>query len=378
MYYELPEELIELKSVVKEFVKNEVYPLVAGWDQENGHIPKELKRKFGELGLLGLTVPEEYGGSEMGFLALCVAIEEITRNSHAGVTGNIMTGPNCAFTAPFLHFGTEEQKRKYVPGTAAGILGGAVAITEPSGSSAMSSMSTTAVLKGSDYIVNGQKIFISHADSSDYIETLAMTDEGPTYFVVDTNAPGVTVGKSENKMGLRGTGLNPIYYDNVVIPKENMIGKPGQGLKVVSAHHNAVRTGVSAAAVGMAQGAIDLAVEYAKGRMLHGKALSSFQNTQFVLAECQTKVDAARLMVYQSAKALDEGKQEYYMASMAKYFASEVCGEVVDKCLQVFGGYGYCCDYDIERMYRDVRVYRILDGASEVHKRLISKYMGVR
>ena len=133
------------------------------------------------------------------------------------------------------------------------------------------------------------------------------------YFVVDTNAPGVTVGKSEHKMGLRGTGLNPIYYDNVVIPKENMIGKPGQGLKVVSSHHNAVRTGVSAAAVGMAQGAIDLAVEYAKGRMLHGKALSSFQNTQFVLAECQTKVDAARLMVYQSAKALDEGKQEYYI-----------------------------------------------------------------
>ena len=188
----------------------------------------------------------------------------------------------------------------------------------------------------------------------------------------------MTVGKSEVKMGLHGLGLNPVYYDDCVVPKSALLGKVGDGLKIASASLYEARLFVGAASVGMAQAAIELAVEYAKGRMLNGKALSSFQNTQFVLAEAQTKVEAARFLVWRCADAMDKGTHVYYMSSMAKYFASETCGEVVDKCLQVFGGYGYCHDYDIERIYRDVRVLRILDGATEIHKRLISKWMGVR
>ena len=190
---------------------------------------------------------------------------------------------------------------------------------------------------------------------------------GQFALIIDAGTPGMTVGKSEVKMGLHGLGLNPVYYDNCIVPKENLLGKVGEGLDVAKDSLYDARLYVAAASVGCAQAAIELAVAYSKQRLLNGKRLSSFQNTQFVLAEAQTKVDAARLLTMRCADMMDKKKHETYMSSMAKYYASEICGEVVDKCLQVFGGYGYCRDYDVERIYRDVRVYRILDGATEVH-----------
>lgn len=379
MDFELTEELLGVKELCHDFIEKEVYPLVAEWDKnEDARVPKEIFEKMGELGLLGLTIPEEYGGVDLGYKAICVAIEESCRTARAGIACNLYSGANGSYSAPLMHYGSKEQQEKYMPGVVSGSIQGAMAITEPSGSSALQNMNTKAILQGDHYVVNGQKIFITRADTADFIITIAKTDDGPIALIIDAGTPGMTVGKSEVKMGLHGLGLNPVYYDNCIVPKENLLGKVGEGLDVAKDSLYDARLYVAAASVGCAQAAIELAVAYSKQRLLNGKRLSSFQNTQFVLAEAQTKVDAARLLTMRCADMMDKKKHETYMSSMAKYYASEICGEVVDKCLQVFGGYGYCRDYDVERIYRDVRVYRILDGATEVHKRLISKWMGIR
>lgn len=380
MDFDYNEELLDIKELCHDFIEKRVKPLVAQWDSDfDARVPKGIFEEMGSLGLLGLTTPEEYGGVALGYKAISVAIEESCRTARAGVACNLYSGANGSYSAPILHYGTDEQKATYMPDIVSGRIQGAMAITEPSGSSALQNLNTKAIPDGDNYIVSGQKIFITRADTADFIITIAKTPEdGPIALIIPTNTPGLTVGKSEQKMGLHGLGLNPVYYDNCVVPKSAQLGKLGEGLDVAKDSLYDARLYVAAASVGCAQAAIELAVEYSQGRMLNGKALSSFQNTQFVLAEAQTKVDAARLLVMRCADMMDKQKHETYMSSMAKYYASEVCGEVVDKCLQVFGGYGYCHDYDIERIYRDVRVYRILDGASEVHKRLISKWMKVR
>ncbi len=378
MNFNLSEDILDLKKMVGDFAARKVYPLVAGWDREDKRIPPELFKTMGDMGLLGLTVKEEYGGSDLGYLALSVAIEECCRVSKASISLNMFSGANGAFSAPLIHFGTEEQKKKYLPGVIAGTMQGAMAITEPSGSSSLRNMGTTATPDGDNYIVKGSKVFITRADVADFIITTAESPNGPVALIVDSDTPGLEVAKSDDKMGHHGLGLNPVYYDNCVVPKSQLLGEEGQGNKIAGDSLYEARLFVGAASVGMAQGAIELAVEYSKNRIINGKRVSSFQNTQFVLAEALTKVEAARLLVYRCADALDNGNHEYYMSSMAKYYASEICGEVVDKCLQVFGGYGICKGYDIERIYRDVRVLRILDGTTEIHKRLISKYMGVR
>ncbi len=379
MDFRLDEELIEIRDLVSVFAKKEIAPMAPIWDKDHdSRLSKELNMKMGELGFLGLVLPEEYGGMNMGMKALAVAVEAMVYNSRCGISSSFLSAPNCAVGAAFLHYGTDEQKEYYLTKLIDGSFQGAAGITEPTGSSAVSNLKTVAVEDGDDYIINGQKIFITRADTSDFVLTLAATKDGSVCLIVPTDNPGITIGKSEDKMGLRGLGLNPVYYDNCRVPKKNLLGKVGQGLEVMIDTLFEVRTCVGAASVGMAQAAIELATEYAKTRILHGHSVASFQNTQFVLADAQTKVDAARFLVWRSADAMDNGYFSYHMASMAKMYASEICGEVVDKCLQVYGGYGYCNDYDIERMYRDVRVWRILDGASEIHKRLISKYMGVR
>lgn len=379
MDFDLSEDLQAIKEVTRDFAANRMRPFGEIWDKDhNARYSKELNMEAGEIGLLGLVMPEQYGGLDLGYKALAVATEEMVYSSHIGVSSSILSSPNCAVGAPFLHYGTEEQKKYYIGGLCDGSLQGAAAITEPGGSSAVRNLKTVAVEDGDDYIVNGQKIFITRADTADFVLTLAGTDKGSICLIIPAGTPGMIIGKSEEKMGLRGLGLNPVYYDNCRVPKSALLGEVGQGLEVMidSLYH--VRTCVGAASVGLAQAAIELAIEYAKGRMLGKHSVASFQNTQFVLAEAQTQVDAARLLVYRCADALDKGTFSYHMASQAKYFGSETCGWVIDKCLQIFGGYGYCADYEIERMYRDCRVWRILDGATEVHKRLISKYMGVR
>ena len=375
--FELSQELKDLKELTAEFTKKEIYPLVSGWDTEEKHVPLELYRKMGEIGLLSLAIPEEYGGMGMGYMATAVATEEICRYAHASVGSNLISGPNGSFSAPIIHFGTKEQQEEVLPKVISGDLRVAMSITEP-GASGLAELNTKATPDGDNYILNGQKIFITRADECDKHIVIAQEPEGAVALLVDGHAKGVVVGKSERKMGLRGISLNPVSYDNVVVPKSALIGEVGQGLKIASDSLYEARMSVAACSVGMAQGAIDLAVEYAKTRMIGKHPLASFQNTQFVLAEAQAKVDASRLLVWRCATSLNRKENEAYVSSMAKFYASETCCEVVDKCLQVFGGYGYCEGFDIERIYRDVRVLRIMDGSTEIHKRLISKCMGVR
>lgn len=375
--FELSPELKDLKALTAEFTKKEIYPLVAGWDLEGKHVPNELYHKMGEIGLLSLAIPEEYGGMGMGYLATAIATEEICRYAHAAIGSNLISGFNGSFSAPIIHYGTKEQQDEILPRVIAGNLKLAMCITEP-GASALGELNTKATPDGDNYIVNGQKIFITRAEDCEKHVVIAQEPEGAIALLIDACTPGVTVGKSEGKMGLRGIGLCPVSYDNVVVPKKNIIGKVGQGLKIASDSLYEARMSVAACSVGCAQGAIDLAVEYAKTRMIGKHSLASFQNTQFVLADAQSKVDAARLLVWRCGCSLNRGENEAYVSSMAKSYASEICTEVVDKCLQVFGGYGYCEGFDIERLYRDVRVLRIMDGSTEIHKRLISKVMGVR
>lgn len=378
MDFELDQDLQSLKELCADFGKNEIYPLVKGWDQEDQRITKELTKKAGDMGLLGLTIPEEFGGIGMGYKAYAVAVEELCHSSRASITMSIISGANGSYSLPIIHFGTEEQKEKYLPGIISGDIQGAMAITEPSGSSSLNDMATKAVFEDGHWVLNGQKVFITRGDTADIIITIASTPEGDAAFLVPTDNPGCIVAKSEEKMGHRGFGLNPVYYDNCILPEGALLGKVGEGRKIAADSLYEARMSVGAACVGVGQAAIELAVEYAKERMINGKRLSSYQNTQFVLAEAQTQIDAARLLVYRCADAMDKGTHSYHMSSMAKYYASEACAFAVDKALQVFGGYGYMRDYDIERIYRDVRVLRILDGATEIHKRLISKWMGVR
>lgn len=378
MDFELDQDLKDLKELCAEFAAKEIYPLVKDWDQKDARIPKKLIRQAGDMGLLGLTISEEYGGTGLGYKAYAVAVEELCHSSRASITMSIISGANGSYSLPIIHFGTEEQKNTYLPGIISGEIQGAMAITEPSGSSSLNNMATKAVFKDGHWILNGQKVFITRGDTADIIITIASTPEGDAAFLVPTDNPGCVVTKSEEKMGHRGFGLNPVYYDNCVLPEEALLGKVGEGRKIAADSLYEARMSVGAACVGVGQAAIELAAAYARERQINGKPLSSYQNTQFVMAEAQTMIDAARLLVYRCADAMDKGTHVYYMSSMAKYYASEACDYAVDKALQIFGGYGYMQDYDIERIYRDVRVLRILDGATEIHKRLISKWMGIR
>lgn len=374
--FELDQDLQELRKLVRAFTDREIRPLAEAMDQEGLYIPEELWRKMGNLGLFGFTVGEEYGGNNMGYLALAIAIEEVSKG--AGVMYSPVAGQNGAFNAPIIHLGTPEQKQKYIPGVVAGTMKGAFGLTEPNVGSDAGGMQTAAELQGDHYVINGQKTFITNADKADFIVTFCRSAEGPVCLLVDKDAQGLSVGPTEKKMGLHGIGLNTVFYNNCIVPKENLLGKVGKGFDAAKASLAEARMGVAAGALGLAQEAIDQAVAYSKQRIQFGKPIAQFQNTQFVLADCQTKLDAARLLVYRSAAAMDAGKHELYMASMAKYYAAKVANEVAHDCLQVFGGYGYCAGYAVERIYRDLRVFEIFDGTDSVHKMIISKWMGVR
>lgn len=373
------EEQLALKQMYRDFTDREIRPRAKTMD-ETGELDEELWNKLAELGSFGIATPEEYGGCGMKFSDLVLVMEEVVKGSgtiyHWIGTSN---GPN---TYDVLKYGTEEQKQRYIPSIASGEARGAFALTEPGAGSDASGLKTQAVLRGDHFVINGTKTFCSMASKADRIITIARTsldgkDAGMSAIMVPTNTKGLSISE-EHKMGMRGTPLNEVAYQDVIVPVENLLGKIGQGMEIAMDELNETRTACGALAVGLAQEAIDLAVAYAKTRMQFGKRISQFQNTQFVLAECQTKVNAARFLVYQAAVAIDNGAAERTLPSMAKYYSGEVCNDVVRKCLQVFGGYGYCKDYPIERIYRDAKVIELFDGTTEIHKVIISKAMGVR
>ncbi len=382
MDFRLNEEDQAMLELAREIGKKVVEPWAAR--AEAGEHPAGAFEGMAEAGLTGMVVPEEYDGPGCTYLQLSLVMEELGKYS-AAITEHLNMS-NCNLCLPIITYGTEEQKRKWLPRIASGDAFCAFALTEPDAGSDNSAMTTTAVLDGDDYVLNGHKCFISGAEYANLFLVFAVTSPRDaekkeiSAFILekDGETSGLTVSKPESTMGMIGAPANDMYFDNVRIPAANMLGKPGEGFKAAMCGLNPGRTALSSEAIGIAQRAIDLTVEYVKGRKMFGKYLSDFQNTQFVLAECQTKVDAARLLIRNACVELDLGNKAAQLCSEAKWYATETANEVVAKCMQLFGGYGYSKEYPIEQMYRDLRIFTVFEGATEVQKYTIAKFMGLR
>ena len=378
--FNLSEEHIQLQQTFREFAENEVKPLAKELD-ETERFPTETVQKMAEMGMMGLPIPEELGGSGVDQLGYVLAVEELSKV--CATTGIILSAHTSLCCWPIMTFGTEEQKEKYLKPLASGQKLGAFALTEPSAGTDASMQKSTAVLDGDHYILNGNKVFITNAGAADVFIVFAMTDKeqgtrGITAFILERDMPGFTMGKPENKMGLRASSTCELVFDNVRVPVENRLGAEGKGFKIAMATLDGGRIGVGAQAVGIAQGAIDEAVKFTKERIQFGRRISQFQNTQFTLADMQTRTDAARMLVWRAAAAEQEGRPYTHLAAMAKLFASETASYVANRAVQLCGGYGYTKDYPVERMMRDAKVTEIYEGTSEVQRMVISGWMGVK
>jgi len=369
-----------LSELYKKFAINEVEPIAAEIDEEE-KFPYGTVEKLAKYGFLGIPFPAEFGGAGADNLAYAMAVEEFSK--HCATTGVIVSAHTSLCAAPIYENGTQEQKEKYLTKLAKGEWIGAFGLTEPGAGTDAAGQQTTAVLDGENYILNGTKIFITNADAADIYIIIAMTDKskgtrGCTAFIVEKDFPGFSVGKKEKKMGIRGSATCELIMEDCIVPAKNMLGKEGQGFKIAMKTLDGGRVGIAAQALGIAQGAIDITVDYVKERQQFNKRISQFQNTQFELADMQTKVDAARLLTYRAAYFKDKKADYSSHAAMAKLFASEVSSEITRRCLQLHGGYGYIREYAIERMMRDAKITELYEGTSEVQKMVIAAAMKVK
>lgn len=377
MNFSLSQEHEMLREMYKSFTINEVKPLAEEIDEEE-RFPSETVEKLARYGFMGIPFPKAYGGAGADNLAYAMAVEELSKA--CGTTGVIVSAHTSLCAAPIFEYGTEAQKLKYLIPLAKGEKIGAFGLTEANAGTDASAQQTKAFIMGDHYVLNGTKIFITNAGYADVYIVMAMTDKsvgtrGISAFIVEKDFPGFSVGKKEKKMGIRGSSTCELIFENCLVPKENLLGKEGQGFKIAMKTLDGGRIGIASQALGIAQGAIDETVKYVKERKQFNRPLSAFQNTQFELASMQTKVDAARLLVYRAA-TLKESKQSYSVeAAMAKLYASEVAMEVTSKAIQLHGGYGYTREYGIERMMRDAKITEIYEGTSEVQKMVISSSM---
>ena len=381
MDYTLTNELQMLRKMYQEFVENEVKPLAGELDEEE-RFPTETIPKLAKYGFMGIPYETRYGGQGGNNMAYAMAIEELAKA--CGTTATIVAAHTSLCCNPIYDWGTEEQKMKYLPDLLAGRKIGAFGLTEPGAGSDASRQQTTAVLEGDHYVLNGSKCFITNASEADVFIVLAMTDpkagnHGISAFNVERGFPGFSVGKHEKKMGIRGSATCDLIFTDCIVPKENLLGKEGKGFKVAMQTLDGGRVGVAAIALGLAEGAIAEAVKYTKERVQFNKRLSQFQNTQFQLADMQTKTDAAQMLVYRAAAAKDAHDPDLGLySSMAKLFASENASDVTRRVVQLFGGYGYTREYPVERMMRDAKITEIYEGTSEVQRMVISSHMGVK
>ncbi len=371
---------VQLQQTFRDFAENEVKPLAKELD-ETERFPLETIAKMAEMGMMGLPVPEELGGSGIDQLGYILAVEELSKV--CATTGIILSAHTSLCCWPIMTFGTPEQKEKYLKPLASGKKLGAFALTEPSAGTDASMQKSVAVLEGDHYVLNGNKVFITNAGAADVFIVFAMTNKelgtkGITAFILERDTPGFTMGKPENKMGLRASSTCELVFDNVIIPAENRLGDEGKGFKIAMATLDGGRIGVGAQAVGIAQGAIDETIKFTKERIQFGRRISQFQNTQFTLADMQTRTDAARLLVWRAAEAEQQGLPYSHLAAMAKLFASETASYVTNRAVQLCGGYGYTKDYPVERMMRDAKVTEIYEGTNEVQRMVISGWMGVK
>ncbi|SES70259.1 acyl-CoA dehydrogenase [Anaerobranca gottschalkii] len=374
MNFSFSKEHQMLQTMYREFAEKEVKPLAHHVDEAE-EFPVETVKKLARYGFLGIPFPKEYGGQGGDNLAYAMAVEELSKV--CATTGVIVSAHTSLCANPIYMFGTEEQKQKYLVPLAKGEKLGAFGLTEPNAGTDAGNQQTTAVLDGDNYILNGTKIFITNAGYADIYIVMAMTDKsagvkGISAFIVEAGTPGFTIGKKEAKLGIRGSATCELIFENCVIPKENLLGKEGQGFKIAMQTLDGGRIGIAAQALGIAQGALDETVKYVKERKQFGKPLSFFQNTQFQLADMHTKVEAARLLVYKAAFHKDNGLPHSKEAAMAKLYAAETAMEVTVKAVQLHGGYGYTREYPVERMMRDAKITEIYEGTSEVQRMVIA------
>ena len=367
------------RQMIREFAEKEVKPLAAEIDEQE-RFPQETVDKMAKLGIFGIPVPKQYGGAGGDNIMYSIAVEELSRC--CATTGVVVSAHTSLCMSPILQFGTEEQKMKYVPKLASGEWIGAFGLTEPNAGTDAAGQQTTAVLDGEEWVINGNKIFITNAGHADVYIVIAMTDKslgtkGISAFIVEATTPGFSIGKKELKMGIRGSATAELIFNNVRVPKANLLGKVGEGFKFAMMTLDGGRIGIASQALGIAQGALDETVKYTKERKQFGKKIAQFQNTQFQMADLKTKIEAARLLVRSAAFREDEHTANPRVnysadAAMAKLYAAEVAMEVTTKCVQFHGGYGYTREYPVERMMRDAKITEIYEGTSEVQRMVIA------
>ena len=369
------------RQLFKEFAENEVKPLAQEVD-ETEHFPEETVAKMQKLGFMGIPVPKEYGGQGCDPLTYIMCVEELSKV--CGTTGVIVSAHTSLCADPILTYGTEEQKQKYLVPLAKGEKLGAFGLTEPGAGTDAQGVQTKAVLDGDEWVLNGSKCFITNGKEADIYIIIAVTGiiekrgrkvKEISAFIVEKDTPGFTFGTKEKKMGIRGSSTYELIFEDCRIPKENLLGAQGKGFGIAMHTLDGGRIGIAAQALGIAQGAIDEAVAYVKQRKQFGRPIAKFQNTQFQLADMQTKTDAARWLVYSAATAKQEGRPYTQLAAEAKLFAAETAMEVTTKAIQLLGGYGYTRDLPVERMFRDAKITEIYEGTSEVQRMVISGAM---
>lgn len=370
------EEQEMMRKMVRDFANSEIEPFIE--NMERGEFPREILRKMGELGLMGIPVPEKYGGAAMDFTSYILAIHELSKVS--ATVGVILSVHTSVCTNPILYFGSEEQKMKYVPKLASGEYLGAFCLTEPSSGSDAASLKSRAVKKGDHYVINGSKVFITNGGEADVYIVFAKTNpeqgsKGISAFIVEKNTPGFIVGKDEKKMGLHGSRTVQLTFEDMQVPAENLLGAEGEGFKIAMANLDVGRIGIATQALGIAEAALSAATTYAQDRQQFGKPIARQQGIGFKLADMATSVEAAKLLVYQAAYLRTHGLKCTLEASMAKLFATKTAVEVTTEAIQVFGGYGYTEDYPVERYFRDAKITEIYEGTSEIQRIVISKHL---
>lgn len=369
------EDHISIQKLARDFAEKALKPIAAQIDLEE-RIPKEILSQMGDMGLMALNVPEEYGGIGLDTVSKVLVISELAKKCAS--TAEVIAVHTLANDI-FVKHGSEEQKKKYLTAAAEGKIG-AFALTEPGAGSDAGSAKTKAVLKGNEYIINGNKCFISNMGpvEGDYVIVIALTDpskgtKGMSAIVVDRNTPGFTIGKREEKMGLRGADISELIFEDCHVPRTHLIGKEGEGFKIAMQALDGGRIGMAAQAIGISEAAIEASIKYMGERVQFGKPIDAFQGLQWYLADMATQTEAAKALVFEAASAADAGERVTKLAAMCKYFASENAVSVTNKAMQIHGGYGYMRDYPIERMYRDARIIPIYEGTSEIQKMIIAR-----
>ena len=374
MKLELTDQQKMIQKMVREFAEKEVAPIASELD-EKGEYPNKTLEKMAKLGLLGIIIPNEFGGAGLDTISYSIVVEEISRKCAS--TGVITSVHNSLTAWPIMKYGNEDQKKKYLPILAKGEKIGAFAATEPNAGSDLGALRTTAELKGDKYIINGDKTFITSGPEAGIIIVFAVTDKklgpkGISAFIVESDMKGYKVGSIFDKLGINASKTSELIFENMEVPKENLLGKEGEGFKIALSTLDGGRIGIASQAVGIAQAALDESIEYSKQRQQFGRPISKFQAIQWMIADMATKIEASRFLVYNAAYKKDIGERISKDAAMAKLFASDTAMDVVIKAVQIHGGYGYTKEYTVERLFRDAKITEIYEGTSEVQKMVIA------